>query len=276
VSRTIAIAAVALLLAGAPVARAAENAATPVPDFSGTWVGDNEFKFQEPASGTGPIGDLPGHVHVQRGTDAQGRDVSSNAWVGNYESPVLTPWAQGLLKTKAEAAMKGHDPFWAPATCWPGGINVILWPEPTFFLQSPKEVTIIYQRDHQVRHVYLNAQHSANPTPSWYGESVGHYDGNTLVIDTIGMNTQNGVDRYGTPHSEDLRIIERYTVSPDGKMLTGVLTFDDPKAYTQKWSGVVKYHRTNAPLQETICAETPVDLFTGKAFAIPIASRPGF
>jgi hypothetical protein len=268
-----AMAAAALLAAG-PAARAEPGA--PVPDFSGAWVGDNEFKLQAPPSGQGPVSDLAGHVHVQRGTDAQGRDVSSNAWVGNYNDPILTPWAQGLLKTEAESAIKGGDPFWAPATCWPGGINVILWPEPTFFVQSAKEVTLIYQRDHQVRHVYLNAQHSANPTPSWYGESVGHYDGNTLVIDTIGMNTQNGVDRYGTPHSSDLRVTERYTVSPDGKTLTGMLTFDDPKAYTAKWTGVVTYHHTKAALQETICAETPVDLFTGKAFTIPIAQRSDF
>ena len=70
---------------------------------------------------------------------------------------------------------------------------------PVYFVQSPKEVAIIFESDHQVRRVYLDVPHSENPTPSWYGESVGHYEGDTLVIDTIALNEKTFVDAFRTP-----------------------------------------------------------------------------
>ena len=65
---------------------------------------------------------------------------------------------------------------------------------------TPEKVTIIAQMDHQVRHVYLNVPHSVDVKPSWYGESVGHYEGDTLVVDTIGIDNQTWVDNFRTPH----------------------------------------------------------------------------
>jgi hypothetical protein len=77
---------------------------------------------------------------------------------------------------------------------------------PYYFVQSPKEVVIITQGDHQVRRIHLDVPHSANPKPSWYGESVGHYEGDALVVDTIGLSTQSFVDNYRTlPHREVAR-----------------------------------------------------------------------
>jgi hypothetical protein len=257
-------------------ASAPAHAADAVPDLGGGWNTRNAFKLQDPPSGAKPVGDLFGHVHRERGRDAQGRDFGTNAWIGDYTSPILTPWAAAILKTKADAAIGGTDPFWAPSVCYPGGVSTILWVEPIFFLQTPKEVTIIFQRDHQVRHVYLNVPHSAHPAPSWYGESVGHYEGNALVIDTIGFNDKTFVDHYGTPHSEKLHVVERYHVSPDGKALEGDLRFDDATAYTMPWSAVVKYRRDTDRLSETVCAEDTTDNFTGKPNPIPVASRADF
>ena len=260
---------------GAMDALAAPSASTP--DFSGAWVSDNEFGLHQPPSGPGPIGDLEGYLHVRRGVDAQGRDTPTTPWIGNYKSPMLTPWAANILKGEAENAIRtGKDPFWAASVCWPGGVPVVVWAEPSFFLQTPGEVTILYQRDHQVRHVYMNTPHTKNPKPSWYGESVGHYEGDTLVVDTIGFNDKTFVDRYGTPHSDKLHVVERYRVLPDKKTLEGTLTFEDPKAYTMKWSASVKYHRTGAMAQESICAEDTFDFFTGKLFPIPVADGADF
>ena len=70
---------------------------------------------------------------------------------------------------------------------------------------------MIYSGDAQTRHIYMNVPHTKNPSPSWYGESVGHWEGNTLVIDTIGMNTKSFVDNYRTPHTERLHVVERWT-----------------------------------------------------------------
>ena len=94
---------------------------------------------------------------------------------------------------------------------------------------------MIWQMDHQVRHVYLNVPHSANPKPSWYGESVGHYEGDTLVVDTIGQNTQTFIDNYRTPHSEKLHVVERYHLVEGGKTLQAEITIEDPGAFRKPW-----------------------------------------
>ncbi len=152
----------------------------------------------------------------------------------------------------------------------------MLQPEPVVFLQSPDKITIEYQRDHQVRRVYLNVPHSKNPKPSWYGESVGHYEGDTLIVDTIGFNGKAFIDRYGTPYSEQLHMIERYRVNPDGKSMQAEVTYDDPKAYTTQWKALIRYRLGRDLPQEVACAESPVDPVTGKMYEIPIAAKPDF
>src|SRR6202165_1344345 len=79
-------------------------------------------------------------------------------------------------------------------------------------LQQPDEITFLYLRDHEVRHVRMNQPHPAQVTPSWFGDSVGHYEGGTLVIDTVGIKVGPFamVDMYGTPHTEALHVVERY------------------------------------------------------------------
>jgi hypothetical protein len=82
--------------------------------------------------------------------------------------------------------------------------------EPIFFVQSPKLVLMIFAGDAQIRHVYLDVPHSTHPKPSWYGESVGRYQGDTLLIDTVGFNDKTYVDNFRTPHSDKLHVVERW------------------------------------------------------------------
>jgi hypothetical protein len=127
--------------------------------------------------------------------------------------------------------------------------------------------------DSQVRRVYLDVPHSANPKPSWYGESVGHYDGDTLVIDTIGLNPKTYVDNYRTPHTEKLHVIERWRIVDDGKAMEATVTADDPDTYYRPWSGTRRYRRVNQQYVEDICAENNQHLFDYK---IPIANKADF
>ena len=262
------------LLVLTPMASADDQKA--VPDLTGPWLNDNAFMLIPSSTGPKPIGDLAGYVHHERGVDANGNDFSTNEYIGDYKNALLTPWASELMKKQAEDAIAGKDPFWPASFCYPFGLSMLLQPEPLAFIQTPKQVTLFYQRDHQVRHVYMNVPHSAKPKPSWYGESVGHYEGDTLVIDTIGFNSKTFVDRYGTPHSEQLHLVERYRVSADGKNLIGDVTYDDPKAYTAKWSAVSKYRRGRAMPEEVVCAESAVDPVSGQFNEIPIAAKPDF
>src|SRR5258706_11548951 len=88
--------------------------------------------------------------------------------------------------------------------------------EPFYFLQRTNEIVVINPGGPEIRHIYLDVPHSKNIKPSWYGESVGHYEGgDTLVIDTIGLNDKTFVDNYRTPHTTQLHVVERWKLAPD-------------------------------------------------------------
>ena len=101
------------------------------------------------------------------------------------------------MKKDNDEVLAGKIAFTPRSSCLPGGVPVfMMFPvaEPLYFVQTPKQVKMIFAGDQQVRRVYLDVPHSANPKPSWYGESVGHYEGDTLVVDTIGLNDKTFVD----------------------------------------------------------------------------------
>jgi hypothetical protein len=145
--------------------------------------------------------------------------------------------------------------------------------QPVFFIQTPKQVWMIFSGDQQVRRVYLDAPHSANPKPSWYGESVGHYDGDTLVIDTIGMNDKTFVDYYRTPHTTKLHVVERWKMIDNGQRLEVTFTVEDPDTYYEPWSGIRRYRRVQQEMAEEVCAENNAHLFE---YHIPVADKPDF
>jgi len=108
--------------------------------------------------------------------------------------------------------LPGRIGFTPRSSCMPAGVpGFLTYPvRPVYFLQTPKEVRIIYSGDEQVRRVYLGVPHSDNPKSSWYGESIGHYEGDALVVDTIGTNDKTFLDNYRTPHTQNLHVIERW------------------------------------------------------------------
>jgi len=121
--------------------------------------------------------------------------------VADLTNPILQPWAREELRKLNERVLAGRPLYSRESSCLPMGVPGFLLyvVNPVFFLQTPKEVVMIATDDIQVRHVYLNVPHSRNPKPTWYGESVGRYEGDTLVVDTIGLSTKAFVDNYRTP-----------------------------------------------------------------------------
>jgi len=155
----------------------------------------------------------------------------------------------------------------------------LLYPaEPFYFIQTPKEVWMIWQRDHMVRRIYLTDRHSENVKPSWFGESIGHYEnGDTLVIDTIGLSSKNSyIDNHRTPHTEKEHVVERYKVSADGKMLEAVVKVEDPDAFNEPLYMLKRWRKVNNQLLETVCAENNGDRFSHNLFPIPEAKTPDF
>jgi hypothetical protein len=170
-------------------------------------------------------------------------------------------------------------PFAAQARCYPGGVpGQLLYPfEPLYFVQTPTEVWMMWQRDHMVRRVFLTDHHSEQVTPSWFGESIGHYENGALVVDTIGLSTTNSyIDNFRTPHTEKLHVVERFTIDPDGKNLTAAVTVDDPDTFNEPLTMQQRWFKVDAPMKETVCAENNLDYFSQGLFALPEANKPDF
>ena len=268
------------LIAAVPsVPAAAQQQAAP-PNFS-----SNQFGWVGVGGGFGVGGDVfgpvpgrlapltqdPAHPFVPNGARAQ-----PTYRIADLTNPNLKPWVKEHMKKDNDEVLAGKIAFTARSSCMPAGVPGFMaygGPTPLYFVQTPKEVLMIFSGDHQVRHVYMDVPHSPNPKPSWYGESVGHYEGDTLVIDTIGQNDKTVVDPYRTPHTEKLHVVERWKMAGDGKMLEVTFTVDDPDAFYQPWSALRRFRRVDEAMAEDVCAENNEHLFN---YGIPVATKSDF
>ena len=264
----------AVVCAGA--AFAASEAVQPVaiPDFSSNTVGWSAqgVNFQLPPSGPHQVTNDPAHPFTP-----PGRGEAPMFRVADLTNPILQPWAREELRMRNERIIAGGTGYTRQVSCWPMGTPAfLLYPvQPIYFVQTPEKVLIIAQMDQQVRHVYLNKFHSENVKPSWYGESVGHYEGDTLVVDTIGMNDQTWIDNYRTPHSDKLHTIERFRLINGGETLEVNVHVEDPGAFTMPWNTVQRYDRVEqGAMLEVYCAENNPNF--GDVDPMPIADKPDF
>jgi hypothetical protein len=173
-----------------------------------------------------------------------------------------------------------QSPFAAQARCYPGGVpGQLLFPfEPLYFMQTPNEVWMMWQRDHMWRRVTLDVKHSDDVKPSWFGESIGHYEnGDTLVVDTIGLSTMNSyIDNFRTPHTEKLHVVERFTLSDNGNTLTAIVTVEDPDTFNAPLTMQQRWTRQERAMSETICAENNRDFDGQIVFPIPEDAEADF
>jgi hypothetical protein len=252
-------------------------------DFA--WLSDGADWMDPPAGtpGHGRIKNDPDHPFIGN-VDAIRLGRQPTLRIGDYRDSVLKPWASKVMKDSNDEVLSGKldVPFAAQARCWPGGVpGQLLYPaEPAYFIQTPKEVWMIWQRDHMVRHIYLTDKHSANLKPQSFGESIGHYEGNdTLVVDTVGLATKNNyIDNFRTPHTEKEHVVERFTISQDGKKLTAVVTVEDPDTFNEPIHMMQTWHKVVNPLLETVCAENNNDslFFHQKLPPMPEATKADF
>ncbi len=198
--------------------------------------------------------------------------------IADLSNSNLTQFAKDSLKQTNDAVRAGK-PMWSrSARCWATGPAFILTPaQPMFFVQTPQQVVMLAQHDNDVRRVYLNQPHSANPKPTWYGESVGHYDGDTLVIDTIGFNDKTFVDNFRTPHSEKLHMVERLRLVEGGKFLEADVVIDDPAVFLKPLHVTKRSRRVEATIAEWRCAAGEMNNpFADSADPLPVAEKPDF
>ena len=175
-------------------------------------------------------------------------------------------------------------------------------------LQTKDEVLFLYMQDHEVRRVRLGGTHPARVTPSWHGDSIGHYEGDSLIVDTIGVKVGpvSMVDPAGSPYSEALHVTERYRLIDyaaaieaenrnikrngssgnfqaagvdagyRGKGLQVEFTVEDPNVFRMPWSGAATYRKSDGTWIENVCAENLHEYYGKRDTQAPQASKPDF
>jgi len=180
--------------------------------------------------------------------------------------PPMTPWAEAKFQANKpgygpRAIAETNDPV-NPTSgegigCFPPGVpRIYLQPFPMEILQIPGRVIMLFEYSHFVRQIYTDGRkHVDDLAPTWMGDSIGTWDGDTLVADTIGFNDKTWLDRAGHPHSEDLHVVERIR-RVDHNTLQDDITIDDPKAYTKPWKGQEVFQlKPTWNLMEMVCED---------------------
>ena len=270
-----------------------------VPDFSGIWA-RTTFGYDLPPPGVSPS-PLRNLARRANGTS------EAFKLVGDYNNPILKPEAARIVREHGEISLAGKSYPDLSNECRALPPPYVVRIAQMQMLQEKDRITILYIQDHQVRHVRLNARHPDHVTPSWNGDSVAHYEGDTLVIDTVGIKTRPGslIDMYGTPHSPALHVVERYrlvdaataaaaqersekeygrpTTEPvyvdfayKGKGLEVKFTVEDPGVFTTSWSSSVTYRHSNSDWLEIVCAENLENYYPGATTTVPRADTPDF
>jgi len=273
--------------------------ASAIPNFSGVWHHWLRPGFGPPASGPSPV----------TNRSRVGGVSNYNQLAGDYTNPILNRQAAEVVKQHSDLSLSGAGYPTPSNQCWPDGVPYVFWQYGMQMLQEPDKVTILYLQDHEFRQVRLNQPHPADIIPSWYGDSVGHYEGNTLVIDTVGikMGPFSMVDMYGTPYSKSLHVVERYQLldyeavsaalerdaktnqrypaginpidfdpSYRGKFLQLQFTVEDSGVFTTPWTAYITYGRPLGEWAENVCAENLHKYNTEKDPAVPTADKPDF
>ncbi len=302
----------------APTLRVADvrASATPsVPDFSGVWSHPSFPGFEPPVSGPGPIVNTSRRRQVIGG-DGRPAPPTTNVLVsnfrelvGDYSNPILKPRAAEIVKQHGEISLSGVSYPTPTNQCWPEPVPLIFANVGVQMLQQPGKIIILYPNDHQYRTVRLNAAHPSPVVPSWYGDSVGHYEGDALIIDTVGVKLwpYPMVDWFGTPYTQSLHVVERYRLldfddaregleqdakenfrllgadagsAPDpndrGKVLQLRFTVEDEGVFNVPWTATITYRRGVEPWQEVVCAENVHGFYAGGHVAAPTAEAPDF
>jgi hypothetical protein len=293
-------------------ADSATQGAASIPDFSRVWFHPSFPWFEPPALGPGPVtnrsrwAQRPSGPGGSAGLPPSKDGVSDyDQLVGDYTSPILQPWAAEVVKKFGEMSLAGITYPNPSNQCWPEPMPFIFKQFQVQMIQQADRITILYSGDHEVRRVRLNQPHQAPVTPSWYGDSVGHYEGDTLVIDTVGVRTDRPhamIDLFGTPYTKSLHVVERYRLREyddvkdaiernikenwlfagdpfsrhRGKFLQLHLTIEDDGVFTTPWTATLTYVPGAAQVPEEVCAENRNEYYSKKETAVPTADKPDF
>jgi hypothetical protein len=171
--------------------------------------------------------------------------------------PPFTEHGKAEWDKRVKAEQDGSPVADASAYCWPHGVpRVMNSPYPLQIIQTPGETTIVHEVAHNIRHIYMDQPHPGSIAPTFLGDSVGRWDGDTLVVDTIGFNDRTWIDEVGVIHGKQLHVIERIRKIEDGHALEDVVRIEDPEFFKAPWYARITYAwRPDLRLSEYICEE---------------------
>ena len=277
-------------------------AADGVTGITGVRWGKNVFNFENMPSGPQSLRNL------SRRPDGTG---NAGQLVGDYNNPILTPRAAAVVKQKGELAIAGvgfpnaQDQCRAIAPPFSSAMTLGF----QMLQRKNGDLVMISDNNANTRHIRMNGTHPANLKPTPMGDSIGRWEGDTLVIDTVGVKVDDfmSVDRFGTPVSEAMHVIERYrlidyavakaamdayekregTVGGGGRdagyhpdaSLKGLqleLTMEDRNVFTAPLTVRVTYRRLVTEYQENVCPDNPVEHYKDEWIGLPRAERPDF
>jgi len=305
----------ALAEAPTPVVGSSEGAtdgATSIPDLSGIWNHPAFPWFEPPASGPGPITNRsrapqrPSGVSGSQASPPTKEGVSDyDQLVGDYTSPILQPWAAEVVKKFGEISLAGITYGNPSNQCWPEPMPFTYKQFLVQLIQQPDQITFLYSGNMDVRRVRLNQPHPSPLAPSLYGDSVGHYEGDTLLIDTVGVRTDRPyamIDLFGTPYTKSLHIVERYRLRDyddvkdaierskqenwffngdvfsghRGKFLQLHVTIEDEGVFTTPWTATLTYVPGPDIWSEVVCAENTHQYYYNNEADVPRTDKPDF
>jgi hypothetical protein len=212
-------------------ATSAQKPVSKAPDLSGIWQG----KAIQSLSASDPTAHKPG---------AEG-DIPYTPWaLAKMKAEVPATGPNAVFENTTDPAIRFADPDGYPrASIHPMRFKIV---------QTPDTIYQLWEYNKSWRQIPINRPHSKDPDITWFGESVGKWEGDTLVVDSVGFNGSTWLDPIGHPHSEDLHMIERIR-RVDPETLVFKFTFEDPKAYTKPWDAQLTFKLvTDGIMTETI------------------------
>ena len=270
--------------------------------------------FEPPASGQGPITNLSRWPQLTGDGSAGSLALPPTTTgisdydqlVGDYRNPLLRPWAAETVRRFGELSRAGISYPNPSNQCWPFPMPFTYKEFQVAVLQGKDTVTLVYGSvNSEVRRIRLNASHPNPVAPTWYGDSVGHYEGDALVVDTVGVRTGRPYamqDLFGTPYTDKLHIVERYRLRDyedvrdaiernkkenwmfmgdvwsrhRGKFMQVEVTVDDEDVFTAPFTATLTYVPSPGPLEESVCAENLHEYYNNKNVDVPKADKPDF